>query len=126
MKKLLGILLVISLLGIAAFAAAEGEHEHVWGEWLPSEGGHTAVCAEDEETLTVRHYTFSTSTITGSAVCAMCGQCRDGIFPLIEGAEAASQKAKPSSQRGVFVARGMETPYADAENVIYAVTVAYV
>ncbi|MBQ9299404.1 MAG: hypothetical protein IJ214_02720 [Clostridia bacterium] len=126
MKKLLGILLALCLLGTLAFAAAEGAHEHVWGEWLPSDGGHTAECAEDGDTLTVRHHTFSTGTISGSAVCAMCGQYRDGVFPLIEGAEAVSQKAEPSTQRGIFVARGMETPYADAENVVYAFTVAYV
>ena len=127
MKKRLAFFLMIALLCAAVFSRAESpQHEHIWGEWLPTAEGHTATCAEDGEALTARHYTFSTGTVSQSAVCAICGQYKNGVFPLIEGAQAQSQKKKPSSQRGSFMARGMKAPYENAPNVLYAFTVAYV
>lgn len=126
MKKRLAFFLAIVLLWAAASSLAESQHGHIWGEWLPAEGGHAATCAEDGETLVARHYSFSTGTVSESAVCAICGQYKNGVFPLIEGAQALSQKAKPSSQRGSFMARGMKAPYENAPNVVYAFTVAYV
>jgi hypothetical protein len=127
MKKIIALALALALLTACFPGLGETAHEHTWGEWIPAEGGHTAVCTEDGEALTVKHYTFST-TMGGKSVsvCAMCGQYREGIFPLIEGAQAVSQKAKPSNQRGSLIARGLEKPFSDDETVVYAFTVAYV
>lgn len=103
------------------------EHEHVFAQWVPAESGHEATCEECGETLTAKHYSFS-SSIGGSSVgvCAMCGQCKDTVFGLIDGVEVVSQKPTPSKQRGAVVARGMEAPFEDEPEILYAFTLAYV
>ncbi len=125
MKKTAALLLV--LLCLMASAAAEDGHEHIFGEWSPSESGHSAVCAEDGETLTAPHYNFTVHIggFSGS-VCGVCGLYPGGVLPLIGDAQAVSLKAKPSKQRGGFIVRGMASPFAEAPEVLFAFTAAYI
>ena len=84
MKRILALVLLLAQLCACCCVLAE-EHTHIWGEWVPAEGGHTAACIEDGETLTVKHYTFSTRLGGFSdTVCAMCGQYSGGVFTRIE------------------------------------------
>ena len=125
-KKMISFLLIFICL--TASSLAEPAHEHTWGEWLPDEaGGHTATCTEDKETLTVKHYSFSVNfgQFSGS-ICCVCGKTPEGVLPIIEGAQAQSQKAKPSNQRGAFIVRGTGSPFSQEPGVLFAFTVAYV
>ncbi len=111
-----------------SLAASASEHEHVFGEWTPGENNmHTALCEECGEELSARHYTFTSKMGEASvSVCAACGQYQDGVLALIEGAQALSEKPTPSKQKGVFIARGLESPFAGDETIIYAFTAAYI
>ena len=125
-KKMISFLLIFICLTVSSLA--EPAHEHTWGKWLPDEaGGHTATCTEDKETLTVKHYSFSVNfgQFSGS-ICCVCGKTPEGVLPIIEEAQAQSQKAKPSSQRGAFIVRGTGSPFSQEPGGLFAFTAAYV
>ena len=95
MQKLLIFLLVFLVFALPALA--ESGQDHVWGEWLPAEsGGHTALCAEDGETMNVKHTSYSVTLGEEKvSVCGVCGHFSEGVLPILPGASAVSQKAKP-------------------------------
>ena len=106
---------------------AEEAHEHVFSEWTVTDGGHEATCEECGETITAKHYTFTTSVADSSVrICAMCGQCGEEVFPLISGVTVTSQKPTPTKQRGAIVARGQKAPFEGDSEILYAFTLAYV
>ena len=125
MRKLLIFLLVFLVFALPALA--ESGQDHVWGEWLPAEsGGHTALCAEDGETMNVKHTSYSVTLGEEKvSVCGVCGHFSEGVLPILPGASAVSQKAKPSSQRGTFLVRGAPLPFPGHSEVLFAFTALY-